>query len=199
MATPTKTLTTVEREWPDQGQWTYQDWLRLPGNGTRYEVINGVLHMTPPPSTSHQSSSNRLANAMTNYVDAQKLGVIYTSPIGVRLPTQPVPLEPDIVFISAAHKEIVHKDYIEGIPDLLVEILSPSNWMYDRNEKFQLYQSTGVPEYWIVDYRAKTVEVFVLEQGEYTLIGKWGVGDSAASRVLEGFQVAAADIFRDIT
>ena len=80
-----------------------------------------------------------------------------------------------------------------------MEVLSANTWDYDRIEKFQVYQTAGVPEYWIVDYRAKTVEVFVLEQGEYTLIGKWGVGESAASRVLEGFQVAVADIFRDIT
>ena len=155
--------------------------------------------MTPPPSTTHQFSNARLQTKMTNFVDAKGLGWVLAAPIGVRLPPQPVPLEPDIVFVSAAHKAIIEEKYIEGVPDLVVEVLSPSNWLYDRNEKYQLYQSTGVPEYWIVDYRAKTVEVFVLEQGEYTLIGKWGVGDSAESRVLVGFKVAVADIFRDIT
>ena len=97
-----------------------------------------------------------------------------------------------------ARKAIIGKEYIEGVPDLVVEILSPSNWMYDRQEKFRLYQTSGVPEYWIVDYRAKAVEAFVLENGEFALIGKWGVGETASSRGLSGFQIAVADIFRDI-
>ena len=197
MATPTLP-TPVAREWPEQGQWTYADWERLPNNGTRYEVIDEVLYMAPPPGIPHQSSSNRLATAMTNHADTKGLGYVFTAPVGVRLPTQPVPLQPDIVFVPAAHRAIIGKQYIEGIPDLVVEILSPSNWPYDRNEKFIAYQIAGVPEYWIVDYRAKTIEVFALEEGEYVLLGKWGLADSAASRALAGFQIAVADVFRDL-
>ncbi len=183
---------------PEQGKWTYDDWARLPEDGTRYEVIDGELYMTPAPSVSHQFAIANLLDAMSSFVRARRLGYVLPSPLGVRLPNQPVPLEPDIVFVSAARKPIIGMEYIEGVPDLVVEILSPSNWMYDRHEKFRLYQTSGVPEYWIVDYRAKTVEVFVLEEGEFTLIGKWGVGETASSRGLSGFQVAVADIFRDV-
>lgn len=185
-------------EYPEQGKWTYDDWARLPDDGTRYEVIDGDLYMTPPPSVSHQSASIRLVTLMSNFVESRGLGFVFAAPIGVRLPSQPVPLEPDIVFVSSARKAIIGKEYIEGAPDLLVEILSPSNWIYDRHEKFNLYQSSGVPEYWIVDYRAQTVEVFVLEKGEYTLTGKWSAGEKATSRVLDGFQIAVADVFRDV-
>ncbi len=145
-----------------------------------------------------QYSLDDLLFAMTNFVKARRLGRVISSPVGVRLPTQPVPLEPDIVFVSTARKSIIAEKYIEGVPDLVVEVLSPSNWIYDRKEKFQVYQTAGVPEYWIVDYRAKTVEVFVLEKGEYTLLGKWGMGETATSRILVSFQVAVAEIFRDI-
>ena len=185
-------------KYPEQGKWTYDDWARLPNDGTRYEVIDGELYMTPPPSVPHQFAIANLLDAMSTFVRARRLGYVLPAPLGVRLPTQPVPFEPDIVFVSTARKTIIGKEYIEGVPDLVVEILSPSNWMYDRREKFNLYQSSGVPEYWIVDYRAKTVEVFVLEEDEFTLIGKWGVGETASSRVLSGFQVAVADIFRDV-
>lgn len=181
---------------PEQGQWTYDDWARLPDDGTRYEVIDGELYMTPPPAVFHQSASGRLFRLMSNYVEDKKLGYVYASPLGVRLPKQPVPLEPDIVFVSAAREKIIAEDYIEGAPDLVVEILSPSNWIYDRKEKFNVYKSAGVPEYWIVDYRAKTIEVFMLEHGEYVLLGKWGAGETARSRVLEGFQASVDDIFR---
>jgi Uma2 family endonuclease len=189
---------TIEYHYPEQGKWTYDDWARLPDDGTRYEVIDGELFMTPPPATPHQFSIANLLNAMTSFVRPKRLGWIVSSPIGVRLPNQPVPLEPDIVFISAARKSIIEEKYIEGVPDLVVEVLSPSNWIYDRKEKFNVYKIAGVPEYWIVDYRAKTVEVFALEKGDYSLLGKWNLGETAISRVLAGFQVAVAEIFQDI-
>jgi Uma2 family endonuclease len=199
MTAPTHTLSPpTNPPWPEQGQWTYADWERLPDDGTRYEVIDGELYMSPPPAVPHQFSSNRLATAMTNHADAKKLGHVLTAPVGVLLPGQPVPLLPDIVFVSAARKAIIGKKFIEGVPDLMVEILSPGNWPYDRNEKFRVYQDAGVPEYWIVDYRAKTVEVFALEEGEYALVNKWGLDGAAASSALTGFQIAVADIFRDL-
>ncbi len=198
MAVTAKRFPPPTREWPEQGKWTYDDWAQLPDDGTRYEVIDGVLHMTPPPTTSHQFVSVHLLTAMKNHADAKNLGYVLSAPVGVRLPAHPVPFQPDIVFVGVARKAIIGKQYIEGVPDLVVEILSPSNWPYDRQEKFRVYQAAGVPEYWIVDYRAKSVEVFVLDEGEYVLLGKWGVGDTASSRTLAGFQIAAADVFRDL-
>lgn len=189
---------TVAYQYPEQGKWTYDDWARLPDDGTRYEVIDGVLFMTPPPTTLHQFSIVHLLYEMTAFVKAKHLGWVLASPIGVRLPTQPVPFEPDIVFVSRAHKSIIQEQYIEGVPDLVVEVVSPSNWIYDRKEKFLVYQTAGVPEYWIVDYRAKTIEVFYWERGEYVLLGKWCTGETAASRVLDGFQVRVDEICRDL-
>ena len=73
--------------------------------------------------------------------------------------------------------------------------MSPSNWLYDRREKFQAYQKASVPEYWIVDYRARTIEVFFLEKGTYALLNQYKSGDVAHSRVLEGFEVAVDEVF----
>lgn len=189
----------AERAWPVQGHWTFQDWLQLPDDGYRYEIIDGELYMTPPPAIAHQYSSNRLATGMTNYVDKKSLGLVLTAPIGVHLPTQPVPFEPDIVFISKSRKEIIGEKYIEGVPDLVVEILSPSNWPYDRQTKFEVYREAGVPEYWIVDYRKKTIEVFVLDAGEYVLQkGILGLGEVAESLAIPGFQIQVAEVFRDL-
>jgi hypothetical protein len=109
----------AERSWPLQGQWTYEDWLQLPDDGYRYEIIDGELYMTPLPAIAHQFSSNRLTTAMTNHVDRNSLGFVVTAPVGVQLPNQPVPFEPDIVFVSGARKEIIGEKYIEGVPDLL--------------------------------------------------------------------------------
>jgi Uma2 family endonuclease len=180
---------------PEQGQWTYEDWLRLPDDGFRYEVLDGELYMTPPPTVEHQTDSRNLFIALHNFVQEHGLGRVWYAPCGVRLPGQPVPVQPDIFFISVARLDIVGVDCVEGAPDLVVEILSPTNWLYDRREKLRAYLAAGVPEYWIVDYRARTIEVFVLEAGEYVLLGKFTSGEVARSRVLAGFQVAVDDIF----
>ena len=182
-------------KWPQQGEWTYEDWLRLPDDGFRYEVLNGELYMTPPPTMQHQFASANLFSALRNFVQQHSLGYVLYAPCGVHLPTHPVPVQPDIFFIQTGRREIIGEEYVEGAPDLVVEVLSPSNWLYDRREKFQAYRKAGVPEYWIVDYRARTIEVFFLEKGAYVLLGQYRLGEIARSRVLEGFEVTVDEIF----
>jgi Uma2 family endonuclease len=185
-----------ERVWPpEQGEWTYEDWLRLPNDGRRYEVLNGELYITPPPRIGHQIAVTKLSVRMHNWVEQEGLGVVLISPVGVRLSNQPVPVQPDVVFVRAARREIIGEDYVEGVPDLVVEVLSPSNWLYDRREKMQTYEQAGVPEYWIVDYRARTVEVRVLEAKTYTLLDEFGSGDVARSTVVSGFEISVDDLF----
>ena len=188
----------TSRAWPpEQGRWTYEDWLRLPDDGFLYEVLDGELYISPPPFIPHQRSVGRLSTRMFLFAEEHGLGEVLQAPTGVRLPGQPVPVQPDILFVSLDRKGIVGKEYVEGAPDLVVEVLSPSNWHLDRKEKFQAYRSAGVREYWIVDPRARTVEVFVLEEGSYTLIAKLGAGDTVRSRVLSGFEVNVGDIFAE--
>ncbi len=185
-----------ERVWPpEQGDWTYEDWLRLPNDGRRYEVLNGELYMTPPPTTTHQNVVTELSMQMRSFAKQADLGIVLVSPVGVRLPNQPVPVQPDVVFVRAERRDIIGEDYVEGVPDLVVEVLSPSNWLYDRREKMQAYEQAGVPEYWIVDYRARTVEVRALEAKTYTLLDEFGSGDVARSTVVSGFEIRVDDLF----
>lgn len=81
------------------------------------------------------------------------------------------------------------------MPDLVVEVLSPSNWVYDRSHKQEAYLQAGVKEYWIVDYRARTVDVLVLEDDEYVQRGQYGEGSKVASEALTGFSIAVSEIF----
>ncbi len=185
----------LEVKWPQQGEWTREDWLRLPDDGYRYEVLDGELYMTPPPTIKHQRASFHLALKLGNFVLEHNLGEVLLAPCGVYLPKHPVPVQPDILFVHTRQREIIGEEYVEGAPDLVVEVLSPSNWLYDRREKFQAYQNAGVPEYWIVDYRACTIEVFFLEKGTYTLLNQYKPGDVAQSCVLENFQVAVDEVF----
>jgi Uma2 family endonuclease len=198
MISPSPTIAPpVSRPVPEPGKWTFEDWLRLPEDGYRYEIIDGEMFLAPPPDfVKHQEPVFELAAQLREFVKPRNLGKVGIAPTGVRLPNQPVPLQPDIFFIAATRQDVKVGQYVEGAPDLIVEVLSPSNWLYDRQEKFAVYESAGVREYWIVDPRAKTIEVFVLEQGTYTLINKWGAGQCAQSQVLSDFEIAVNELFQ---
>jgi len=193
MVIQTKPQKTVdEKTWqpPPQGEWTYEDFLRLEDDGWRYEVIRGELLMSPPPRERHQYISQMLSVAFQNFVRPRKLGRVYVAPFGVVLGDAAMPVQPDIVFVSAARiAAVVHEEGLRGAPDLIVEILSPSNWMTDRRTKYELYQEVGVREYWVVDPKTCVAEVYVLREGQYTLFGRWGAGESAKSDVLNGFEI----------
>jgi Uma2 family endonuclease len=102
-----KETTLAGRPWPpEQGEWTYEDWLKLPDDGYRYEVIDGVLYMSPPPLIRHQRSSVRIVSQLMAFLRSQPVGeTLYA--VGVRLPNQPVPLQPDIVFVQADRLGII--------------------------------------------------------------------------------------------
>lgn len=199
MATQTveraSTLAGTKPRFPRQGEWTYEDWLKFPNDGWKYEIIDGVLHMTPPPAINHQRSSASLFARMRLHAESHDLGEVLAAPCGVRLPNQPVPVEPDILFVKKERLSIIGAQYVAGAPDLIVEILSPSNAHYDRKTKFELYQKAGVLEYWLVDYEAKTVEIFTLVEGAYELAGKYSSNQTAASSQLAGFKIIVDSLF----
>ncbi len=189
-------ITTVDRfRFPRQGEWTYEDWLNFPNDGWKYEIINGVLHMAPPPAINHQRSSGELFRRIANYVKDNDLGEVLEAPCGVQLPNQPAPVEPDIFFVKKERLDIIGDQYVAGPPDLIVEILSPSTVQYDRDDKFKLYQKAGVPEYWLVDYEAKTIELFTLVEGDYTPAGNYAGREVVASTQLDGFKISVESIF----
>jgi Uma2 family endonuclease len=180
---------------PRQGEWTYEDWLELPNDGWKYEIIDGVLYMSPPPLIRHQDVSGELFSEMRIYARRNKLGKVLEAPCGVRLPGQKVPVEPDILFVKQERLNIIEERYVEGAPDLIVEILSPSNMNYDLETKFNLYQNAGVSEYWLVNTWDKTVAIYHLADGAYTLTGSYGADDTVGSTVLNGFSIAVTTLF----
>ena len=100
-STVEKRRPTAEEGWPPpQGEWTYEDWLKLPDDGYRYEVIDGVLHMSPPPRIPHQRVSLRIVRRLADFVEERDLGEAFEAPVGVRLPNQPVPVQPDILSVG---------------------------------------------------------------------------------------------------
>ncbi len=184
----------TEREWPPQGKWTYEDYCRLPADGWIYEVIEGELYMSPAPLTIHQWAKLKLASRFLDFAETHNTGRVLDAPTDVLLPGLATPVQPDVIFVVKERLDIIKEERVEGAPDIVVEVLSPSNWLVDRRKKFEIYAKAGVREYWIVDPKARTIELFCLRGSTYTLIGKYSVGETVRSEVLPGFEVKVEDV-----
>lgn len=146
---------------------TYDDYLSLPNDGKRYEVIEGELVMSPAPEPEHQDVLGNLFEPLRSLVRTHALGKIYCAPIDVVLSMTDI-VQPDIVFIARDRLFGVKKKNIVIPPDLVIEILSPSTRILDRTKKKSLYERYGVKEYWIVDPEKKLVEVYRLQGSAYS-------------------------------
>ena len=179
---------------PPQGSWTYEDYAALPNDGRRYEIVNGVLIMAPAPSPEHQSIAVRIAYYMFPFIDLAGIGKLFTAPIDVELESKNV-FQPDVVVILNAHLNRMTQKKIIGAPDLAVEVASPSTAAYDRLTKYDVYARAGVTEYWIVKPTRRTVEVLVLEHGEYRSLGVFSEQATLPSRVIPGLPVRVEQFF----
>jgi len=184
----------VEYEWPPQGKWTYEDYCRLPADGWIYEIIEGELFMSPAPLTIHQRCKLKFAAAFLAFAEDRDAGMVLDAPTDVLLPGLASPVQPDVIFVVKERLDIVKAERVEGAPDIVVEVLSPGNWLVDRRDKFKIYAKAGVREYWLIDPKARTIELYGLRGSTYALIGKYGVGESVRSEVLPGFAVKVEDI-----
>ncbi|MCL4860177.1 MAG: Uma2 family endonuclease [Caldilineaceae bacterium] len=192
---PNAGTATPSLQFPRQGEWGYEHWVNFPNDGWKYEIIDGVLYVSPPPLIDHQRILIMLVTQMHEHARRRRLGTVLCAPCGVRLPGQPVPVEPDILFVRRERLSILAERYVEGAPDLLVEILSPSNATYDLETKYALYERAGVAEYWVVIPWEKLVRVYALAEGRYRLVGEYGPGQAASSAVLDNFSTAVNNLF----
>ena len=184
-----------DQEWPAQGNWTYEDFLRLPEDGIRYEIVDGVLYMTNAPDPEHQFVVGEIFAEIRRFARARSLGRVYTAPIEVHLPGIARPVQPDVLFIVAERSQIVGEKFVEGAPDLIVEVTSPSTARADRKVKLDAYERAGVREYWIANPRTRFIEVYGLVRGEYVLRGEYGPGEGVASEVLAGLDLRTDAVF----
>ena len=142
-------------------RYTYQDYLSIPEDTSRrHEIVDGELFVTAAPRFRHQQVVMNLAAILHGLARGHDLGQVVAGPVTVRLHEEGV-VEPDVVFIRADRLLIVDPEGdIHGPPDLVVEVLSPSNRDYDRGVKRKQYMEHGVPELWIVDAWERAVEVW---------------------------------------
>jgi Uma2 family endonuclease len=172
---------------------TYADYLKI-DDGQRYELIEGELFLTPSPGFWHQHIAANIESFLRNYVEKQNLGLVLDAPFDV-VPTDNVVLQPDVLYLSRERFGLLTENCLKGMPELVVEVLSPSSGKRDRLQKSRLYLRYGVKEYWVVDPAAQTIEIFSEGEKGWLLAGAYGPEDLLTSPLLNGFEVPVAEIF----
>jgi Uma2 family endonuclease len=147
---------------------TYRDYLRFPDDRCRHEIVDGEHLVSPAPELYHQRLSKHLLMQLYAKIEETGLGEIYQALTTLHLSRTDI-VQPDLMVILSDHKEIITRMKVKGIPDLVIEILSPSSSKTDRGCKKERYERAGVPEYWVVDPDAHAVEQYVLENDTYML------------------------------
>jgi Uma2 family endonuclease len=140
--------------------------------GTRCELINGTIYMSPAPTINHQDAILSLGSELLQFAKKKNLGKIFISPVDVYLDSQKNAFQPDLVFISNNRLNIIKEDGIYGAPDLVVEILSPGTKNFDLTKKKKIYEKSGVKEYWGVDPQTKVAICFKLIEKKFVELKK---------------------------
>ncbi len=179
------------RAMPQARRKTLRDLYRLPPE-TRAELIDGVIHMPPAPSGDHQGAALIIAAALLRY-SRRHGGRPVIAPYDVLLPSRSV-VEPDVFYVRRERVDLIRKRF-EGVPDLVVEVVSPGSRGRDGLLKRRLYERNRVAEYWIVDPIGRSVTVLVLRGRRYETAAIVGEGERVISRRLKGFAIAVKTVF----
>ena len=179
---------------PNQGDWTYNEYLNLPDDGKRYEIADGVLLLTPSSTGSHQDTIGEVCFYLRSHVKLAGLGLVIQTPFIVELSAKDV-FQPDIFVVMNAHLDRVQEKKVVGAPDLVVEVSTSGTAAFDRLTRYDTYEYTGVQEYWILNLERRTVEIFVLEGDEYHSLGVFHGEQKVPSRLISWLSVRVDQFF----
>ncbi|MFL6237302.1 MAG: Uma2 family endonuclease [Thermoanaerobaculia bacterium] len=175
---------------------TYEDYVLIPEDGQRHEILDGEHYVTPAPLPRHQIIVGRLHLRLGNYVEERDPGLLLLAPTDVLLSAHDV-VQPDLLFISKSRLEILTRKNIQGAPDLVIEVLSESTRHRDERLKLARYERLGVGEYWMFGLDPKTARVFRRDGGRLRLAAGLSAedGDVLTSPLFPGLTIPLAAIF----
>ena len=178
---------------------TYDDFLLFPDDGQRHELIDGEHHVTPSPNIRHQLILGNLHFLIRGWLEHSKAGVVFMAPLDVVFTRFDV-VEPDVLYLSNARaKAVLTAANVQGVPELVIEIGSPSTRRRDETIKKQLYEREGVSEYWVVDPDLDAIRVYAREGERFGRARELSVeaGDVLTTPLLESLELRLADVFRE--
>ena len=181
---------------------SFDEWRAMPETKQRYEIVDGVMRMPPGPSYDHQWITKKIDRRLTDFVEAKDLGIVLFAPLDLLVSREPLRVrQPDVLFLNAirtgirGRRELRGMQVLEVAPDIVVEVLSPSNSRRDTQEKLEDYRRLGVLECWLVSPEAETVEVLSLGPEGISTDAVFSRNDTLVSVVLQGFELPLQEVF----
>ena len=182
---------------------TFEAWCELPETKHRCEVIDAVLHMPPGPTFEHQWHCTELFHAMYWFVRERRLGIVLPGPCDILIRREPLRVrQPDILYCSVERTGLAGREQLRGLqrleipPDIVVEVLSPSNTPSYVEAKLDDYRELGVQECWLLSARHQSIEVVDLAAVPAPVRTLYSISERLQSRALPGFAVPIQEIFR---
>lgn len=182
---------------------TFEAWQALPETKQRYEIVDGVLIMPPAPTAGHQWIMFEISVRLRSFVNERDLGVVLPAPVDLLIQREPLRTrQPDILYLSAERSgvrglaQLRDLQVLEVAPDLVVEVLSPSNTRRDIDDRLADYRRIGVMECWLVSPEAETIEVRQLSAEGDSTPDIFGIDGTLISQVLSDFSLPVREIFR---
>jgi Uma2 family endonuclease len=175
---------------------TYEDYLLIPEDGQRHEILDGEHYVTPSPFLRHQRISIRLSSWLFNFVDQHGLGEVFAAPADVVLSPYDI-VQPDIFFISNERARIATEKNVQGAPDLVIEILSKSTRRRDEGIKLERYERLGAGEYWMFDPDRRGTKVYRRDGDRLRLVAELSAdaGDVLTTPLLPGLEISLSEVF----
>ncbi len=176
---------------------TYDDFVHFPEDGKRHELIDGEHVVTPSPNMKHQAVLRNLAGLIWSYLRTHRVGQVFFAPFDVVFSDFDV-VEPDLLFVlKERQSQILTAANVQGAPDLVVEIGSPSTRKRDETIKRRLYERFGVAEYWVIDPELDEVTVYRHVEGRFERVALLAreQADALTSPLLPGLELRLVEIF----
>lgn len=176
---------------------TWDDLLLFPEDGKKHELIDGEHFVTATPIRTHQLIVMNLGGLVWQYLRQHGMGQVFFVPMDVILTNHDV-VEPDLLYYSHDRaKTFEESPWVKGVPNLAVEVLSPSTRKRDRTLKRRLYEKSGVDEYWLIDPNDESIEVLRLVGGTYARAAELRAeaNDTLTTPLFPGLEIQLATIF----
>lgn len=177
---------------PAAARMSAEDYIAAPQSAHKSDLIEGVFVMASPASIEHEDVQYFIGTTMRNFVTARQIGLVAGPNMAYRLSDDNV-YQPDVSFLHRDRLHLAGEVYVQGAPDLAVEVISPSSRQYDAFEKRINYARAGVEEYWLVDPIERSVAIYTLEEDQFVRAVQ--PGDILRSQVLPGYWLHLAWIF----
>ena len=177
---------------------TYDDFVLFPDDGLRHELIDGAHYVTPAPNTKHQLVLSNLHELIKPWLRNHAIGRVFFAPFDVVFSQVDV-VEPDLLYMSNERAaQILTDDNVQGVPELVVEVGSPSTRRRDETTKRTLYERAGVSEYWVVDPDLDVVRIYRRDGQRFARPQELSIeaGDVLTTHLLPGLELPLTDIFR---